>query len=31
MILPQTLSSGKRTKNKAANSPLYLINRYLHA
>ncbi|AUW39021.1 hypothetical protein EIB96_06065 [Vibrio parahaemolyticus] len=22
MILPQTLSSGKRTKNKAANSPL---------
>ncbi|EGR0693667.1 hypothetical protein DMO00_15530 [Vibrio parahaemolyticus] len=22
MILPQTLSSGKRTKNKAASSPL---------
>ncbi|EGR1975989.1 hypothetical protein D2H55_23380 [Vibrio parahaemolyticus] len=22
MILPQTLSSGKRTKNKAVNSPL---------
>ncbi|EGQ8262435.1 hypothetical protein C1S86_12330 [Vibrio parahaemolyticus] len=31
MILPQTLSSDKRTKNKAANSPLYLINRYLRA
>ncbi|HAS6879079.1 TPA: hypothetical protein I7282_04860 [Vibrio parahaemolyticus] len=31
MILLQAHSSDKRTKNKAANSPLYLINRYLHA